>query len=45
METIYTPPSQFSRGFSKAMKCVEMMELDAINKRFETVGPQDQDYK
>ena len=41
MEAIYTPPSQFSGGFSKAMECIEMMTLEAINKRFETVGPQD----
>ena len=45
MESIYTPPSQFSGRFSKAMTCVEMMALDAINKQFETVGLQHQDYK
>ena len=27
------------------MECVEMMALDALNKRFQTVGPLDQDYK
>ena len=41
MDTIYTPPSQFSGGFSKAMECIEMMALEAINKRFEDVGQQD----
>ena len=34
MESIYTPPSQFSGRFSKAMECVEMMALQAINKGF-----------
>ena len=34
MESIYTPPSQFSGGFSKAMECVELMALAAINKGF-----------
>ena len=41
MESIYTPPSQFSGGFSKAMECVETMALAAINTGFGTVGPQD----
>ena len=40
MESIYTPPSQFSGGFSKAMECVEMMTLAAINKRFGEIGAQ-----
>ena len=41
METIYTPPSQYSGGYSKAMECVEMMALEAVNTGFGTVGPQD----
>ena len=41
MESIYIPPSQFPGGFSKAMECVEMMALAAINTGFGTVGPQD----
>ena len=41
METIYTSPSQFSGGCSKAMECVEMMALAAINIGFGTVGTQD----
>ena len=41
MELIYTPPSQFSGGFLKTMECIKMMALEAINKGFETVGPQD----
>ena len=40
MESIYTPPSQFLGGFSKAIECVEMMALAAINTGFRTVGPQ-----
>ena len=43
METIYTPPSQFSGEFSKSMECVEMMALEAVNKRFGRIG--DQNYK
>ena len=43
METIYTPPSQFSGKFAKAMKCVEMIALEAVNMGFDTVG--DQVYK
>ena len=39
METIYTPPLQFSGGYSKAMECVEMMALEDINTGFGTVGP------
>ena len=41
MEIVYTPPSQFSGGFSTAMECIEMMALEAINKRFKTISPQD----
>ena len=41
MELIYTPPSQFLGGFSKAMECVEMMVLEAVNKGFRTVEAQD----
>ena len=41
MESNYTPPSQFSGEFSKAIECVEMMALEAINKRFGKVGAQD----
>ena len=41
METIYTPPSQFLGGFAKAMECIEMMALKAVNTSFETVGAQD----
>ena len=41
METIYTPPSQFSGGYLKAIECVEIMALEAINTGFGTVGPQD----
>ena len=44
MDTIYTSPSQSSGGFSKAMECIEMMALEAINKRFETLGPQDYEW-
>ena len=44
METIYTPPSQFLRGFSKAMECVEMMVLEAVNMGFGTIGGQDYHY-
>ena len=32
METIYTPPSQYSGGYSKAMECVEMMALEAVGE-------------
>ena len=41
IESMYTPPPHFSGGYSKAMECVEMMALEAINTRFGTVGPQD----
>ena len=41
MESIYTPPSQFSGGFSKAMECVKLMALQAINKGFGEVGAQE----
>ena len=41
METIYTPPSQYSGGFSKAMECIEMMALEAVNTGFGTVGAHD----
>ena len=41
METIYTPPSQFLGGFSKAMEYVEMVVLEAVNTGFGTVGAQD----
>ena len=41
MEAIYTPPSQYSGEFSKAMKCIQMMAVEAINKGFTTVGPKD----
>ena len=41
METIYTPPSQFSGGFSKAMKYVEMIVLEYDNTGFGTIGAQD----
>ena len=41
MESSYTPPSQFSGGFSKAMECVEMMALAAINKGFGEIGAQE----
>ena len=41
MESIYTPPSQFSGGYLKAMECIEMMALEAINTGFGTVGQQD----
>ena len=41
MESIYTPPSQFSGGFSKAMECVEMVALVAINKGFREIGAQE----
>ena len=41
IESIYTPPSQFSGGYSKAMECIKMMALEAINTGFGTVGPQD----
>ena len=44
METIYTPPSQFSGGFSKAMECVEMMALEAVNTRFGTIGGKNYHY-
>ena len=44
METIYTPPSQFSGGFSKAMECVEMMALEAVNTTFGTIGGQNYHY-
>ena len=43
METIYTPPSHFAGGFSKAMECVKVMALEAVNTGFGTV--KDQDYK
>ena len=41
VESIYTPPPRFLGGFSKAMECVEMMALEAINKGFGKVGAQD----
>ena len=41
METTYAPPSQYSGGFSKAMECIEMIALQAINNGFGTVGSQD----
>ena len=41
MESIYTPPSQFSGEYSKAMECINMIVLEAINTGFGTVGPQD----
>ena len=41
MEAVYTPPSQFSGGFTKAMECIEMMALQAVNTGFGTVGAQD----
>ena len=41
METIYTPPSQYSKRFAKAMECIEMMALKAVNTGFGTVGAQD----
>ena len=37
-ETIYSPPSQFSKGFSKAMECLEMMALEAVNTEFGAFG-------
>ena len=44
MESIYIPPSQFSGGFSKAMECVEMMALEAVNTGFGTIGGQNYHY-
>ena len=38
METIYTPPSHFSKGFSKAMECVEMLALEVVKSRCRTIG-------
>ena len=32
MESIYTPPSKFLKGLSKAIECVEMMALESVNK-------------
>ena len=44
MDTIYTPPSLYSGGFSKAFECIEMMALQAINNGFDTIGSQDYKY-
>ena len=44
MESIYTPPLQFSRGYLKAMECIRMMVLEIINTGFGTVGPQDYEW-
>ena len=44
METIYTPPSQFSGGLSKAMEYVEMMALETVNTTFGTIGGQNYHY-
>ena len=44
METVYTPPSQFSGGLSKAMECVEMMALEAITTTFGTIGGKNYHY-
>ena len=41
IKSIYTPPSQLLGGFSKAMKCVEMIALAAINKEFRETGTQE----
>ena len=41
IETIYTPSSQFSRGFAKAVECIKMVALEAVNTRFGKVGVQD----
>ena len=41
METIYTPPLQYSGEYFKAMECIEMMALEAVNKGFGDVGSQD----
>ena len=41
MEKIYTPSSHFSGGFTKAIECIKMMALEAVNTRFSTVGAQD----
>ena len=41
METIYTLPSQYLGGFLKAMECIEMMALEAVNTRLGTVGSRD----
>ena len=41
MESIYMPPSQFSRGFAKAMECIEIMTLEAVNTGFGTNEAQD----
>ena len=41
METVYTPPSQFLVGLSKAMECAERMTLEAVNKGFGKIGAQD----
>ena len=41
IESIYTPPSQFSGGYSKVTEYIKMMTLEAFNTGFGTVGPQD----
>ena len=41
MELIYTPPSQYLVGFAKAIECIEMMALEAVNTGFGTVGAQE----
>ena len=41
MEAIYTPPSQYSGGFAKAMECIEMMALEAVNTGFDTIWAKD----
>ena len=44
METVYTPPPKFLGGLSKAMECVEMMALEAVNTTFGTIGGQNYHY-
>ena len=39
--TMDTPPLQYSRGYSKAMECIEMMALEAVNNGFGDIGSQD----
>ena len=41
MESIYEPPSKFSKGVLKAMECIVMMVLEAVHIGFCTNGAQD----